>query len=313
MLIGANSNSGKFSFKKYVKQGNLGLDFMFLPGLILLIIFNIVPMYGILMAFQDFVPSRGLFGSEWVGLQNFIDLINYPNIGNVVKNTFVIAILKIVIGFPIPIIFSLLLNEIRQRGIKKGIQTLIYLPNFISWVVMSGVILDIFSVNGGIVNNIITMLGGDPKNFMGDNAYFVPILIITEIWKSFGWGTVIYLASLSAVDPTLYESCVIDGAKRWKQTLAVTLPAMLPIILLSGILKLGDILNAGFDQVFNLYNELVYETADIIDTFVYRLAFDGDYAWSLSTLVGLIKSLFAMIFILSGWGLAKKFTNYSVF
>lgn len=298
--------------KLYAQKGYFSYDLMMLPGMIFLLIFNIIPLYGLLIAFQDFIPSKGIFNQEWVGFENFVYLFDRPETLQVIGNTFKIALLKIVFTFPVPIIFALLMNEVRHTGLKKGIQTIVYLPNFISWVVMAGIILDMFSLENGVVNNIITFFGGEPVEFLGETKHFVPLLIYTEIWKGFGWGSIIYLASLSNVDPTLYESCVIDGAKRWRQTLAVTLPAMVPIITLSAVLKLGDVLNAGFDQIFNLYNENVMDGADIIDTFTYRL-FKDEYAWSQSTLIGLTKSIVSMVFILSGWGLAKKLTNYSVF
>lgn len=302
----------KKGLKLYIEKGFLSYDLMMLPGILFLLVFNIVPMYGLIMAFQDYNPGFGFFDQQWVGWQNLIDLFDRPETLRAIGNTFKIALLKIVFTFPVPIIFALLMNEIRHIGLKKGIQTIVYLPNFISWVVMAGIILDMFSLENGVINNVLGWFNIGPIEFLGETKYFVPMLIYTEIWKGFGWGSVIYLASLSAVDPTLYESCVIDGAKRWKQTLAVTLPAMIPIITLSAVLKLGDVLNAGFDQIFNLYNENVMDGADIIDTFTYRL-FKDEYAWSQSTLIGLMKSLVSMVFILSGWGLAKKLTNYSVF
>lgn len=299
-------------FKKYVQKGFLSYDLMMIPGMLFLFVFNIIPMYGLIIAFQDFIPQKGLFNQEWVGFQNFIDLFDRPETLRVIGNTFSIALLKIVFTFPVPIIFALLMNEVRLSGLKKGIQTIVYLPNFISWVVMAGIILDMFSLETGVVNNLIELFGGKRIEFLGESKHFVPMLIYTEIWKGFGWGSIIYLASISNVDPTLYESCVIDGAKRWRQTLVVTLPAMIPIITLSAVLKLGDVLNAGFDQIFNLYNENVMSGADIIDTFTYRL-FKDEYAWSQSTAIGLMKSFVSMVFILTGWWLAKKTTDYSVF
>lgn len=296
----------------YAKRGFFYYDLMMLPGMLFLLVFNIIPIYGLLIAFQDFIPSKGIFNQEWVGFENFIYLFDRPETLRVIGNTFKIALLKIVFTYPVPVIFALLMNEVRHLGLKKGIQTVVYLPNFISWVVMAGIILDMFALENGVVNKILGVFNIGPIEFLGEVKHFVPMLIYTEVWKGFGWGSVIYLASLSAVDPTLYESCVIDGASRWKQTWAVTLPAMVPIITLSAVLKLGDVLNAGFDQIFNLYNENVMSGADIIDTFTYRL-FKDEYAWSQSTLIGLTKSIVSMVFILTGWGLARKLTNYSVF
>lgn len=299
-------------WRKYIAKGFWMYDVMFLPGLIFLIVFSIVPMYGIFMAFQDFIPQKGIFNQTWVGLRNFKDLFGRPEIQPVIFNTFKIAILKIIFTFPVPIIFALFMNEIRMQGLKKKIQTIVYLPNFISWIIMSGMILDLFAKNGGLVNNILTFFGSQPIEFLGSGKHFVPLLIYTEIWKGFGWGSIIYLASLSNVDSALYESCVIDGARRWKQTLTVTMPAIVPIIILSAVLKLGDVLNAGFDQIYNLQNPNVLQASEIIDTFAYRLYID-EYAWSQSTAISLLKSVVSMVFILTGWKLAKKFTDYSVF
>ncbi|MBP5308116.1 MAG: sugar ABC transporter permease [Clostridia bacterium] len=285
---------------------------MFLPGLIFLVVFNIIPLFGLTFVFYDYIPALGLSESDFVGFDNFRLLFMRPDFWPAIRNTFFIAMLKIVIGFPIPIIFALLMNEVRNIGVKTGIQTVVYLPNFISWVVMSGIIIDIFSKNTGLINNVIDFLGGERKDFLGSNATFVPVLILTDIWKSFGWGSVIYLSSLAAIDPTYYESAVIDGATRWKQTFAITLPSMLPIILLSSTLQLGNVLNAGFDQIFNLQNDLVLETSEIIDTLSYKMYHD-DFNWSQSTLIGLMKSFVSMFFILGGWKLAKKFSGYSVF
>ena len=285
---------------------------MILPGMLLIIVFCYLPMYGVIIAFKDFVPNKGILGSAWVGLKWFDYMFQLPDVWLVTKNTFIIAGLKILLGFPVPIIFALLLNEVRRGWLKKGIQTIVYLPNFLSWVILAGLILDVFALNNGLVNQFITWLGFKPLYFLGDNQYFRGLLIGTDIWKNFGWGTVIYMAALTGVDTALYEAAVIDGANRWKQTLYVTLPAIVPIILLSGILSLGNVLNAGFEQIFNLYNPLVMQSGDIIDTYVYRLAF-MDANWSLSTAVGLLKSFVSTIFVCTGYWLAFKFTDYKIF
>lgn len=298
-------------WKNYIKKGNLLFDAMMAPGIIFLIIFQLVPMYGFIMAFQNFIPSKGIFHSEFVGLTNFVMLFDRPEMLLVIRNTFLIAFLKIVFTFPVPIIFAILMNEVRNAGLKKGIQIIVYLPNFISWVVMAGVILQIFAYDGGVINNFLGLFGADSVNWLGKGGNFLFVLIFTEIWKGFGWGSVIYLASLSNVDTNLYEAAVIDGARRWKQTIHITLPAMVPIITLSFILSLGNIVNAGFDQIFNLQNDLVTDVSEIIDTYVYKL-YNQEYAWSESTIVGLMKSIVSMVFILSGWAIAKRTTGYSV-
>ncbi len=299
-------------FRNYVKKGFLAYDLMFLPGLILLIIFSIIPMYGIIIAFQDYIPSKGVFGSELNGLYNLTELFARKEIWRVIFNTFFISFLKIVLGFPIPIIFSLLLNEVRLQGLKKGVQTIVYLPNFISWVIMSGIVLDMFSTNGGVINNLLGLFNVPPQHFLDDENYFVFVIVITDMWKGFGWGSVIYLASIASIDVSLYEAAVIDGAKRFKQTVHVTLPGMMSIIIMSAVLNLGNVLNAGFDQIYNLQNDLVLRTSEIIDTFSYKL-YKNEYAWSQSTMIGLMKSVVSAVFIVSGWKLASKLTDYSVF
>jgi len=299
------------SIKRRLASHQWQLHLLMLPGVALLFLFNYLPLYGILIAFKDFIPSRGIWDSPWVGLTYFNFMLELPDVWQVTRNTIVIAGLKIILGFPIPIIFALLLNEVRKAWFKRGVQTIIYLPNFLSWVIIAGLILDVFSL-GGIVNSTLQLIGIEPFYYLGDNRTFPWIIILTDIWKNFGWGTVIYLAALTGIDPSLYESAVIDGAGRWKQTRHITIPGIVPIILLTGILSLGNILNAGFEQIFNLYNPLVMESGDIIDTYVYRVAFN-EANWSLSTMVGLLKSVVNAILIVIGYWLAYKWAKYRIF
>lgn len=287
------------------------LNLMLLPGMILIILFSYVPLQGLLIAFKDFIPSRGIWGSEWVGLSIFEYMFRMPDTGRIFFNTLYIALLKIIVNFPIPIIVALMLNEVRNAYFKRTVQTLIYLPYFISWVILSGIVIDLFSQTG-IVNRFIGFFGVEPVFFLGSNKHFVSMLVGTDVWKNFGYGTVIYLAAITGVDESLYESAVLDGANRWKQTLHITLPGIAPIVFLMLILSLGNVLNAGFDQIFNLYNPLVYKTADIIDTFVYRIALvDANY--SLGTAVGLLKSVVTFILIAASYKLANKFSDYTLF
>ncbi len=288
------------------------LYLLLLPGLVLVFIFAYIPMGGIAIAFKDFIPSRGIWGSEWVGLEHFRFMLMLPDTKRVVTNTVIIALMKIVIGFPIPIIFALLLNEVRIKFIKRSVQTIIYLPYFLSWVILGGIFIDIFSINGGIVNQFIGLFGIEPISFLGSNTYFRWVIVVTDIWKGFGFATVIYMASLSGIDANLYEAAIIDGAGRWKQTIHVTLPGIFPIVMLLAILNLGNVLNAGFDQIFNLYGPLVYETGDIIDTYVYRLAF-SQANYGLSTAVNLFKSVVSFVFIVTGYTLAFKYSDYRIF
>jgi len=288
------------------------LYLLLLPGMVLIFIFAYIPMGGIAIAFKDYIPSRGIWGSEWVGLQHFRFMLMLPDTKRVITNTVVIALMKIFLGFPVPIIFALLLNEVRSKFIKRSVQTVVYLPYFLSWVILGGIFIDIFSVNGGIVNQFIGLFGIEPISFLGSNTYFRWVIVVTDIWKGFGFATVIYMASLSGIDANLYEAAIIDGAGRWKQTLHVTIPGILPIVMLLAILNLGNILNAGFDQIFNLYSPLVYDTGDIIDTYVYRLAFT-QANYGLSTAVNLFKSVVSFFFIVTGYTLAFKYSDYRIF
>lgn len=295
--------------KNKYKQFNYHL--MLLPGTIVLLIFSYIPMLGLVMAFQKYVPAKGFFKSKWVGLDNIIYMINLPDSKLIFANTLIIAVQKIVVGLIVAIGFALLLNEIRLKTMKKTIQTLVYLPHFLSWVVLATVVRNIFDYTGP-VNSIIQALGGDPIIFLASNSWFRPIMIITSTWKEFGFDSVVYLAALTAIDPGLYEAASLDGANRFHKMIHVTLPGIAPTIVLMTALSLGKVLNAGFDQIFNLYNPLVYETADIIDTYVYRIGL-VDMQYSLATAVGLMKSVIGFILIMSSNLLAKKFANYQIF
>ena len=228
------------------------------------------------------------------------------------KNTIVIAFWKIVLGLLVPIVFALLLNEIRGRRFKKTVQTIVYLPYFLSWVVLGGIFIDMLSPSTGIVNQIIKAFGGKEIFFLGDNRYFKGTLIATDIWKNFGYGAIVYLAAILGIDSSLYEAAKIDGANRWQQTWHVTLPGMKMIIVLMLVLSLGNVLNAGFDQVFNLYNVSVYESGDILDTFVYRLGL-LNAQYGPATAVGLFKSFVSTLFISVSYFLAYKFGDYRIF
>ncbi|WP_168120919.1 ABC transporter permease subunit [Paenibacillus sp. HB172176] len=288
------------------------LYLMILPGVVLVLIFAYVPMAGIAMAFQDFMPARGWFGSEWVGLDNFRYIAVMPNIGQVVWNTVFISAMKMIVGLIVPIFIALLLNEVGKNGFKRGIQTLVYLPHFMSWVILGGILIDMMSPSQGLINQIIKQFGGEPIYFLGNNDWFPYTLVISNEWKEFGFSTIVYLAALTNINPSLYEAAVIDGANRWKQTLFVTLPGLTPIIVLMTTLSLGQILNAGFDQVFNLYSPVVYESGDIIDTMIYRIGL-VEAQYSVSTAVGLFKSVISFCFISVSYLLAYRLANYRIF
>ncbi|MDF2836164.1 MAG: binding-protein-dependent transport system inner rane component [Paenibacillus sp.] len=284
---------------------------MLLPAAIVTLIFAYVPMGGLVMAFQDFKPYDGMFGSKFIGLEHFRFMFEYPDSKQVIWNTLIISSLKIVFGLIVPFVFAILLNEVRKMFFKRVVQTLVYLPHFISWVILGAILTDMLG-SKGIVNTTLTAMGFDSIFWLGDGDWFRFTVVVSDIWQNFGFNTIVFLAALSGVNPSLYEAAEVDGANRWKQTIHITLPAMIPIAVVVGTLSLGNILNGGFDQIFNLYNSLVYDKGDIIDTFVYRTAIlNGQY--SFGTAVGLFKSLIGLILIVFSYRMAYKYAGYRIF
>lgn len=287
------------------------LYFLLIPGILFFAIFKYVPMYGLKIAFQDYNqydPSK----STWVGFQQFIDLFSKQSFIPVLRNTIVISLLKLILGFPIPVILALMMNEMKSLKFKKVSQTLLYLPHFISWVILSGIIMTLLDPDNGMITNFLQMITGERIMVLTDSRYFVPMLIITDIYKGLGWGTIIYFAAISGIDPVLYEAASIDGAGKWKQALNITLPSIIPTIIIQFILSCGNILNAGFDQIFMLYTSHVYDVADIIDTYVYRMGIiNNDY--SFSTAAGMFKSVVAFILIVVVNTIAKRTNNEGLF
>ena len=286
------------------------LYLLLLPGLVFFFIFKYIPMYDLRIAFMDynpFDPSK----SQWVGFQQFTDLFTKPAFLKVFKNTIVISLWKMVIGFPIPIILALLMNEMRSIKFKKVSQTLLYLPYFISWVIMGGLIMNFLDPSTGIITAIIKAFTGQDMQVLTSKSAFVPMLVISDVYKGMGWGTIIYFAALSGVDPQLYEAASIDGAKRFKQLLHITIPAIMPTVIIMLILNCNNILNAGFDQIFMLYSAPVYDVADIIDTYVYRIGIKQTN-YSFSTAAGMFKSVIALILIVSVNFAAKKSGNEGI-
>lgn len=294
------------------KRQEIPFHLMLIPGVVLTLIFSYVPIAGIVIAFQKFQPSKGIFSSKWIGFDNFEYMLNMPNFTSVLWNTVFIAVIKIIAGLIVPIVFALLLNEVANAFFKRTVQTIIYFPHFLSWVILGGIVVDILSPSSGIVNQFLGYIGIKPIFFLGNENWFPYTLVISDTWKSFGYGTIIYLAALTAINQQLYEAAVVDGANRWKQTLHVTLPGMMPIITLMTVLSLGDVLNAGFEQVFNLYSPMVYSTGDIIDTFVYRIGLI-EAQYGVATAVGLFKSVIAFGLIVWSNKLANKYAGYRVF
>lgn len=297
--------------KKKNWQKDWQLHLMILLGLLFILIFKYMPLGGITIAFKEFLPGKGIWGSPWVGLENFEYMLALPDTKRVMWNTLFIAAAKILINFPVPIIISILLNEVKNHRFKRSVQTIIYLPYFISWVILAGIIQDLFAKEG-LINQFLGIFGAEPVFFLGNKYAFLGVLIGTDVWKNFGYNTVVYLAAITGIDETLYEAAKIDGANRFQQIWNVTLPGIAPIVVLMMILNLGNVLNAGFEQIFNLYNPLVYETADIIDTFVYRISLvEANY--SLGTAVGLLKSVVSFILIVTSYKIANKYSDYTVF
>ncbi|WP_246608795.1 ABC transporter permease [Paenibacillus agaridevorans] len=284
---------------------------MLLPAAIVTLIFAYVPMGGLIMAFQDFKPYDGMLGSKFIGLEHFRFMFEYPDSKQVIWNTLIISSLKIVFGLIVPFAFAILLNEVRKMFFKRVVQTLVYLPHFISWVILGAILTDMLG-SKGIVNSTLNAIGLDSVFWLGNGDWFRFTVVVSDIWQNFGFNTIVFLAALAGVNPSLYEAAEVDGANRWKQTTHITVPAMIPIAVVVGTLSLGNILNGGFDQIFNLYNSLVYDKGDIIDTFVYRTAIlNGQY--SFGTAVGLFKSLIGLILIVFSYRMAYKYAGYRIF
>lgn len=291
----------------------LPLHLMLLPGIVVIFIFHYIPMAGLVIAFQRFQPAKGLFGDQqWVGLGNFEYLLSLPNTMSALRNTVVIALWKIALSLVIPICTAILLNELTNLRFKKTVQTVIYFPHFVSWIILGSILIEILSPSSGIVNKFLGLFGAGPYFFLGDNRYFQGTLIVSDIWKNFGYGSVVYLASITAIDQNLYEAAAIDGAGRLRQTWHVTLPGMRGIIVLMMVLKMGDVLNAGFDQIYNLYSPVVYETGDVLDTLIYRLGL-GNAQYGPAAAAGLFKSLISMVLISVSYILADKLFDYKLF
>lgn len=284
---------------------------MCVPGVLWMIFFNIVPMFGIVMAFQKFNPSKGLFGSPWVGLKNFQYLFMMSDSTRVIANTLLIATSKVVLNLIIPLIFALMLNEVRSLRYKKAIQTAVYLPHFLSWIILSSVVLNLFSLNG-VVNKVLGVLNVEPVIWFGESAYFRQLVVFTDVWKEFGFNAVIFMAALASVDPTYYEAAAIDGCSKWRSIFKITLPCIASTVVVVGVLGLSNVLNAGFDQVYNLYNPMVYATGDILDTWVYRMGL-VNLQFSLATTAGLLKSVVSFVLIVTSYALAYKLADYRVF
>lgn len=292
---------------KFIKKinDNKYLLMLFLPGMLVFFLFKYVPLFGLTMAFQDYNFVDGIFGSEWVGLYQFKRLFSTSGFLLAFKNTLKISLLNLLFGFPAPVILAILLNEVKNTKFKRTVQTISYLPHFFSWVVISGLLAVFLAPTDGVVNKVINFLGGKPIYFLADKNWFVPTLVVSSIWKEIGWGSIVYLAALTSISTDLYEAASIDGASKFQRVIYITLPELMSTIAVMFILRLGHILDAGFDQIFNMYNPAVYDVADIIDTYTYRMGI-GSFEYSFSTAASLFKSIIAAIMIVGGNFMVKR-------
>lgn len=288
------------------------LYLMILPGLIYFLVFKYVPMWGLIIAFQDYQPFLGILGSEWVGFKHFIRLFTEPTFFILLKNTLILFAMNVVIFFPIPILLALLLNEVRLALFKKFVQTMIYIPHFMSWVIVVSLSFVLLTVDGGLINELIAFFGGEKINFLLSQEWFRPMYILQVIWREAGWSTIIYLAAITAVDPQLYEAAKMDGAGRLRQMWHITLPAIKSVIVVLLILKIGDTLELGFEHVYLLLNATNREVAEIFDTYVYTAGLkQGQFSYS--TAVGLFKAAVGLILVMLANRLAKKFGEEGIY
>lgn len=290
---------------------NRYLVMLLLPAVIFFLIFCYGPMPGVIIAFKDYKFRLGIFRSPWVGLDNFRLLFSMRSFNEVFRNTLVISFYKLITGFPAPIIFALLLNEVRQAKFKKAVQTISYLPHFVSWVVLGGLFIQFLSPSTGPINVILKSMGIDPVFFLADPKWFRSVLVVTSIWKGFGWGSIVYLASITSISPQLYEAADMDGAGRFRKMGYITLPEMIPVITIMLIFSIGGIVNDDFDQIFNLYNEAVYNVGDVLGTYIYRVGLI-EMKYSFSAAVGLFRNVisFALVFLANFT--AKRINEYGI-
>ncbi|WP_217595209.1 sugar ABC transporter permease [Cohnella sp. GbtcB17] len=314
-MASRNRNSAASAPARRSNRGRIRADWdlylLLVPGIAVLLLFKYVPMYGILIAFQDFRIFDGMSGSEWVGLDNFRRLFTSDDFLHVFVNTIAISLLKLVFLFPLPIVAAILLNELKNMAFRKSVQTVVYLPHFLSWIIVSGLFIDLLSINGGLVNKLLSQLGADPIPFFLSNDYFRGVLVATAGWKETGWSTIVYLAAFSTIDPGLYEAAKIDGASRLRQIWHITLPGIAPIIVLMLILRLGSIFAGDTEQILAMYNSTVYKSADIIGTYVYRMGL-GKQEYSFTTAVGLFESVIGFALIIGGNYLSRKYLRRGI-
>lgn len=307
------TNKGSDIKKNRIKRKGTQANLMLLPACLLLLVFNYIPMYGIIIAFKKYNLFNGVFGSPWCGFDNFRYFLTDPKFWQVFWNTIRISFCDIIFGFFSPIVFALLMNEIRVVKFKKTVQIISYMPNFLSWVVVSGLIISILSPDqNGLLNNFLGLFGVEPIFFMSEPRYFVPIIVIADIWKNIGFSSIVYFAALAGIDETLYEAAVIDGANRVRCLWNITIPMILPIIMIMLIFRVAGIFSVGFDRIYLLQNSLNREAGEVISTYVYSLGIQKA-EFSLTTAIGLVQSVLGMILVFSANSLAKKVTGFGIY
>ncbi len=308
----SNTVSTKSTAKRVSFGNKLAIDFkknkelylIALPVIAFYILFHYTPMYGAIIAFKNFNPAKGILGSSWVGFKHFQDFFSTYYFWRLLKNTLTISITSLVVGFPAPIILALLINELRSRAFSRTVQTITYMPHFISTVVVCGMIVN-FTKDTGAITTFLSYFGFPKETMLNNPGMFVPVYVISGLWQEIGWGSIIYLAALTGIDQELYEAARIDGAGRWKQTLNITIPCLIPTIIILFILRMGNMLNVGFEKIILLYNPTIYETSDVISSFVYRKGLQ-EFSWSFSAAVGLFNSIINFTLVIASNWISRK-------
>lgn len=284
---------------------------MLAPCLLYFIVFKYMPIYGLILAFKQYRFMDGFFGSPWVGFDNFAQLFGGMGFSRALRNTLILSMYKLAFGFPAPIVLALLLNELRSALYKRFVQSLSYLPHFISWVVLAGILMEVFSPSRGIVNAVIGLFGVEPIYFFGDSSVFRGLLVSTGIWQSIGWGSIIYIAALSAIDPSLYEAAIMDGAGRFKRAIHIALPSLVPVITIMLIFAVGGIINDDFDQIFNFYNPAVYSVADVLSTYTYRVGVE-EMQYGLATASGVFINVISFLLVVGTNTFIRRYSDYGI-
>ena len=288
-----------------------GLVLLFVPAILYFVLFKYLPMYGVQIAFRDYKFRRGILGSDWVGLQHFRALFSMPSFWEVLRNTFIISFYKLLVGFPAPIILALLLNEVRHTKYKRVIQTVSYLPHFLSWVILASIFLQLLSPSIGPVNHLIRYFGGKPIYFMADTKWFRSVLVVTSVWKGIGWGSIVYLAALTSINPEFYEAAYIDGATRFQCVRHITLPSLTPVITIMLIFAVGNMIDDDFSQIYNMYNEAVYSVADVLSTYTYNRGL-VKMEFGFASAVDLFKNVVSLILVVGTNTIARRINEYGI-